>query len=108
MIADVKDGYLRTSLAHNQLVPTSLKTAIASLKTEHLRRCLQQKFWAGLLQVWQLGIGVVHVLSMVPVLERTRLSTPVQVFQPFSHFVPARFPNTTMFTIWAVDSQEGQ
>jgi hypothetical protein len=39
-----RDGLLE------HLVPTNLKTAIAVLKTEHLRRCLQQGFCAGLLQ----------------------------------------------------------
>jgi len=45
---------------------------------------------------------------MVVILERTRLRPPAQLFQPLSHLIPARFASITMFTVWAVDSQEGQ
>ena len=46
--------------------------------------------------------------SLIPILERTRLRRPAQLFKPLSHFPPARFASITVFTVWAVDSQEGQ
>ena len=45
---------------------------------------------------------------MVVILERMRLRPPTQLFQPLSHFIPERFASITMFTVGAVDSQEGQ
>jgi hypothetical protein len=61
-----------------------------------------------LLQLRQLRIGLLPHLSMVVILERTRLRPPTQLFQPLSHLIPGRFASITMFTVWAVDSQEGQ
>ena len=63
---------------------------------------------ADLLQLRQLRIGLLYHLSMVVILERTRLRPPTQLFQPLSHLIPARFASLTTFTVWAVDSQEGQ
>jgi hypothetical protein len=45
---------------------------------------------------------------MIAIVWRIRLRPPVQLFQPLSHFIPARFTNIAMFTVWTVDSQEGQ
>lgn len=54
-----------------------------------------------------LGIEDRHYL-MIPMVERTWLRPPVQLFQPLSHRIPMRFVNITTFTVWAVESQEGQ
>ena len=53
-----------------------------------------------------LGIEDRHYL-MIPMVERTWLRPPVQLFQPLSHRIPMRFVNITTFTVWAVESQEG-
>jgi hypothetical protein len=45
---------------------------------------------------------------MIPVVERTRLRPPVQLFQPLSHLNSVRFASIALFTVWALDSQEGQ
>ncbi len=45
---------------------------------------------------------------MIPIVERMRLRPPVQFFQALSHFITARFTSITKFTVWRVDSQEGQ
>src|ERR1017187_304006 len=55
-----------------------------------------------------LRIGVLLHLSMVVILERTRLRPPTQFFQPLLHLIPSRFASIAMFTVGAVDSQEGQ
>jgi hypothetical protein len=33
---------------------------------------------------------------------------PIQLFQPFSQFIPAGQTSQTVFAVWAVDSQKGQ
>src|SRR5208282_6416822 len=55
-----------------------------------------------------LGIEDLHYLSMIPIVERTRLRPPVQLFQPLSHLISARFTRIAMFTVWTVDFQKGQ
>jgi hypothetical protein len=55
-----------------------------------------------------LGIEDLHYLSMIAIVERTRLRPPAQLFQPLSHLIPAHFASITTFTVWTVDSQEGQ
>src|ERR1700687_854032 len=37
-----------------------------------------------------------------------RLDPPIQLFQPFSQFIPASWASHTVRTVWAVDSQKGQ
>jgi hypothetical protein len=49
-----------------------------------------------------------HQLFMIPIVEGMRLRALVQFFQALSHFMPARFTRITMFTVWVVDSQDGQ
>jgi hypothetical protein len=39
---------------------------------------------------------------------RLRLRPPVQFFQPISQLIPACLTRIAMFTIWTVDSQQGQ
>ena len=39
---------------------------------------------------------------------RRHSPAPTQLFQPLSQLIPGRFANIAMFTVWAVDSQEGQ
>jgi len=46
--------------------------------------------------------------SMVPILVRRRLLPPVQLFQPFSQFIPAGSASHTVLTVGAVDSQKEQ
>jgi len=46
---------------------------------------------------------------MIPIFERTRLRLLGQLFQSLSKLIPGRFASiSTMFTVWPVDSQEGQ
>jgi len=40
--------------------------------------------------------------------EHSRLPPPIQFFQPFSHFMSARFTHIAMLTVRMVDSQKGQ
>jgi hypothetical protein len=46
-----------------------------------------------------LGIEDLQNLSMIAIVWRIRLRPPVQLFQPLSHFIPARFTNIAMFTV---------
>ena len=43
-----------------------------------------------------------------PIVERTRLRPPIQFFQPPSHLLSVLFTSIAKFTVWMVDSQEGQ
>lgn len=38
---------------------------------------------------------------------REHLRPPIQLFQPSSHFLPARQASHAVFTVWSVDSQKG-
>ena len=69
------------------------------------RYCLQR---AHSLQLRRLRIGNVPDLSVIPILERTRLRPPVQLFKPLLQLTPAHFASVAMFTVRVVDSQEGQ
>jgi hypothetical protein len=54
-------------------------------------------------------IGGLYHHSMIPIFERTRLRPLGQLFQSLSKLFPGRFASIpTTFTVWAVDSQEGQ
>ena len=81
-----------------------ISTITRTMRRSSFRRCSP----ADLLYLRQLRIGVLHHLSMVVILERTRLRPPTQFFQPLLHLIPARFASIAMFTVGAVDSQEGQ
>jgi hypothetical protein len=69
------------------------------------RYCLQRADW---LQLRQLGIGDLHDLFLIPILERMRLRSPAQLFKPLSHLTPAHLTSITVFTVWAVNSQARQ
>jgi len=56
----------------------------------------------------QLRLGDFHDFFVIRLVERTRRRPPVQLFQAVSHLIPARFMSIAVFTVWAVDSQEGQ
>ena len=59
------------------------------------------------------GIGQTHgsmrVLhnSMILIVEGIGL-WQIQLFQPFSHFIPSDFTSIAIFTVWTVNSQERQ
>ena len=61
----------------------------------------------GLLYLQHFRIGALHHLSIIPILVRNRLRPPVQLFKPIVHLTPARFASIAMFTVGAVDSQQG-
>ena len=75
---------------------------------EKRKSSLRRRPLADWLQLRQVGIGDFQDLSVIPILERIRLRPPTQLFKPISHLTPAHFANITMFTLWAVDSQDGQ
>jgi hypothetical protein len=56
----------------------------------------------------ELGIEDPHCLSMIPIVERTRLCPPAQLVQSLSNLIPRRFTSITTFAVWAVEFQEGQ
>jgi len=45
---------------------------------------------------------------MIPLVGRTCPRPPVQLFQPLSHLKSILFTSIAKFTLWTVDSQEGQ
>jgi hypothetical protein len=45
---------------------------------------------------------------MIRIGERTRLRPPAQLFQPLLHLNSVLFTSIAKFTVWTVDSQEGQ
>jgi len=83
----------------SQQAPWALSNLLLLLRQRNRRTCYN---FGGL------GIEDPHYLFMIPIVERMRLRPPVQFFQPLSHFIPVRFTSIAMFTVWTVDSQEGQ
>jgi hypothetical protein len=74
-----------------------------------LEECRRFYAEANLLQLRQPGIGGLYHHSMIPIFERTRLRPLGQLFQSLSKLIPGRCASIpTMFTVWAVNSQEGQ
>jgi hypothetical protein len=45
---------------------------------------------------------------MIPLVGRTCALPPAQLFQPLSHLNSILFTSIAKFTVWTVDSQEGQ
>jgi hypothetical protein len=45
---------------------------------------------------------------MIPLVGRTCARPPAQLFQPLSHLNSILFTSIAKFTVWTVDSQEGQ
>ena len=55
-----------------------------------------------------LGIEFLHYPSMISIGVRIRQRPPVQLFQPLSHLNSVLFTSIADFTIWTVESQQGQ
>jgi hypothetical protein len=86
----------------NRICALAARSALTSLL--HLLR--RRNGW-GCYHFAGLGIGDHHNLSMNLLFEQIRLRPPVQLCKPFSHFKPAFFTSSAMFTVWTVDSQKG-
>jgi hypothetical protein len=55
-----------------------------------------------------LGIDDPHYLFMISIVGGMPLRPPAQLFQPLSHLNSIFFTSIAKFTVWTVDSQEGQ
>ena len=55
-----------------------------------------------------LGIEFLHYPSTISIGVRIRQRPPVQLFQPLSHLNSVLFTSIAGFTIWTVESQQGQ
>ena len=84
----------------SQQAPLASSNPLPLLRLQRNRRACYN--FAGL------GIEDPHYLSMIPIVKRTRLRPPVQLFQTLSHLNSVLFTSLAMFTVGMVDSQEGQ